>query len=214
MENKSLKWFGHCLRREHNQICAKSLRLEVSGRSRGRPKKTLMDNIQGDMNKCQLTEDMAQYQMYWMTKILASRPCTRRWSRKVREVGVQESPMLLWPPPPPPYREPNYGVDPMITFHLPLFFQGLMRSFRRNRWCRGIETRLSSYVCRPRGPCRKSPYRCRRYCWIRRGNFLTELRWVRFLQQHLKAHFHYIRYLWKSNRIQSKCIIAELCIYG
>ena len=28
LENKTLKWFGHCLRREPNHICAKSLRLE------------------------------------------------------------------------------------------------------------------------------------------------------------------------------------------
>ena len=33
MENKILKWFGHCLRRENNHISAKSLRLEISGRS-------------------------------------------------------------------------------------------------------------------------------------------------------------------------------------
>ena len=26
LENKRLKWFGHCLRRERNHICAKSLR--------------------------------------------------------------------------------------------------------------------------------------------------------------------------------------------
>ena len=37
LENKRLNWFGHCLRRERNHICAKSLRLEVSDRrSRGR----------------------------------------------------------------------------------------------------------------------------------------------------------------------------------
>ena len=72
LENKRLKWFGHCLRRERNPICTKSLRLEVSGRrSRGRPKKRWRDNIQGDMKKYQLTEDMAQYRKYWMTKILA-----------------------------------------------------------------------------------------------------------------------------------------------
>ena len=42
LENKRLKWFGHCLRRERKHICAKSLRLEVSGRrSRGRPKKEM-----------------------------------------------------------------------------------------------------------------------------------------------------------------------------
>ena len=57
LENKRLKWFGHCLRRERNHICAKSLRLEVSGRrSRGRPKKRWMDNIKGDVKKYQLTE--------------------------------------------------------------------------------------------------------------------------------------------------------------
>ena len=31
LENKRLKWFGHFLRREPNHICAKLLRLEVSG---------------------------------------------------------------------------------------------------------------------------------------------------------------------------------------
>ena len=45
------------VRRERNHICAKSLRLEVSGRrSRGRPKKRCRDNIQGDMKKYQRTE--------------------------------------------------------------------------------------------------------------------------------------------------------------
>ena len=38
---------------------------------RGRPKKRWRDNIQGDMKKYKLTEDMAQYLKYWMTKILA-----------------------------------------------------------------------------------------------------------------------------------------------
>ena len=46
LENKSLKWSDHCLRREPNHICVKSLRLEVSGRrSRCRPKKRRRDNI-------------------------------------------------------------------------------------------------------------------------------------------------------------------------
>ena len=85
LENKRLKWFGHCLRREHNHICAKSLRLEVSGgKSRGRPKKRWRDNIQGDMKKYQLTEDMEQDRKYWMTKILAG-PAQgdgqKRWER-------------------------------------------------------------------------------------------------------------------------------------
>ena len=72
LENKRLKWFGHCLRLEPNYIFAKSLRLEVSGRrNRGRPRRRWRDNIQGDMKKYQLKEDMAQDQKYWMTKILA-----------------------------------------------------------------------------------------------------------------------------------------------
>ena len=71
LENKRLKWFGHCLRREHNHICAELLRLEVSGRrSRGRPRNRWRNNVKGDMTKYQLTEDMAQYRKYWMTKIL------------------------------------------------------------------------------------------------------------------------------------------------
>ena len=71
LENKRLKWFGHCLKREPNHICVKSLRLEVSGRrNRGRSRKRWRDNIQGDMKKYQLTEDMAQHRKYWMTKIL------------------------------------------------------------------------------------------------------------------------------------------------
>ena len=72
LENKRLKWFGHCLKRERNHICAKSMKLEVAGRrSRDRPKKRWWDNIQGDMKKYQLTEHMAQDRKYWMTKILA-----------------------------------------------------------------------------------------------------------------------------------------------
>ena len=31
LENKRLMWFGHCLRRERNHICAKSLRLTFLG---------------------------------------------------------------------------------------------------------------------------------------------------------------------------------------
>ena len=83
LENKRLMWFGHCLRREPHHICAKSLRLEVSGRrNRSRPRKRWRDNIQGDMNKYQLTEYMAQDRKYWMTKILAG-PVQGSWSRKV-----------------------------------------------------------------------------------------------------------------------------------
>ena len=68
LENKRLKWFGHCLKREQNLICAKSLRLEVSGRrSRGRQK----DKIKEDKNKYQLTEDMVPDRKYWMTRIMA-----------------------------------------------------------------------------------------------------------------------------------------------
>ena len=72
LENKRLKWCGHCLRREPDHICAKSLRLEVSGRrSRGRPKRRWRDNIKEVMKKYQLTEDMAQDRKYLMTEILA-----------------------------------------------------------------------------------------------------------------------------------------------
>ena len=50
LENKRITWFGHCLRRERNHICAKSLRLEVSGRRNGtRPKKRRRDNIQEEI---------------------------------------------------------------------------------------------------------------------------------------------------------------------
>ncbi len=71
-KNKRLKWFAHCLRREHNHICAKSLRQEDSGRrSRGRPTKRWWNNVKGDMNKHQLTENMAQDRKHWMIKIMA-----------------------------------------------------------------------------------------------------------------------------------------------
>ena len=53
-------------------MCAKSLRLEVSGRrSRGRPKKRWRDNIPGDLKIYELAEDMAQDRKFWMTKIMA-----------------------------------------------------------------------------------------------------------------------------------------------
>ena len=83
------KWFGHCLRREPNQICAKSLRLEVSGRSTSRPKQRWRDNIKEDLKKYRLTENMAQDRKYWMTKIMAG-PAQgdgqERCSRKKDEV--------------------------------------------------------------------------------------------------------------------------------
>ena len=43
LENKRLKWFGHCLRRERNHISAKSLRLDVSGRIEQRPTEKEME---------------------------------------------------------------------------------------------------------------------------------------------------------------------------
>ena len=71
-ENNRLKMFGHCLRREHNHICSKSLRPDISGRwSKGRPKRIWRDNIMEHMNNYQLTEDMSHYRKYWMTKIMA-----------------------------------------------------------------------------------------------------------------------------------------------
>ena len=57
--------------RTHVQ-CAKSLRLEVSGRrSRDRQKERWMDNINGDTKKYQLTEDVAQDRKYSMAQIMA-----------------------------------------------------------------------------------------------------------------------------------------------
>ena len=72
VETFLLKWFGHCLRREPNLICAKSLILQVSGRrNSGRPKKRWRDNIKRDINKYQQTKEIAQYRKYWMTKLMA-----------------------------------------------------------------------------------------------------------------------------------------------
>ena len=72
LENKRLKWFGHCLRRDRNHICAKALLLEVSGRrNRGRLEKRWRDNIKEDVKKYRLTEDMSQCRKYWMTEIMA-----------------------------------------------------------------------------------------------------------------------------------------------
>ncbi len=92
LENRRLKWFGHCLRREPNHICAKSLRLEVSGtKNRGRSKKRWRDNIKEDMKKYRLTEDMAQDRKCWVTRtvkkgeeVLTYSICRhkcRRWCR-------------------------------------------------------------------------------------------------------------------------------------
>ena len=73
LENKRLKWFGHCLRRKHNHIMCEifTTRSFWEKQQWGRPKKRWRDNIQGDMKKYQLTEDMAQDRKYWMTKIMA-----------------------------------------------------------------------------------------------------------------------------------------------
>ena len=45
--------------------------VDLRRRNRGRPRKRWRDNIHGYMKKYQLTEDMAQDPIYWMTKILA-----------------------------------------------------------------------------------------------------------------------------------------------
>ena len=52
----------------------------LEARSRCRPKKRWRDNIQGDLKKKQLTEDMPQDRKYWMTKILAA-DGQKRWER-------------------------------------------------------------------------------------------------------------------------------------
>ena len=87
LENNWLKWFGHCLRREHKYIWVKSLRLEVSGRrSRGRPKMRWRDNIKENMTKYRLAENMAQDWKYWTTKIMggfAQGDGKERWWRWV-----------------------------------------------------------------------------------------------------------------------------------
>ena len=48
-----------------------------------RPKTRWMDNINGDMTKFQLTEDMAQDRKHWMTKIMAGPAQADGHSRKV-----------------------------------------------------------------------------------------------------------------------------------
>ena len=61
LENKRQKWFGHCLRRERNRICAKSLRCFWEKVQRP-TEKEMEGNIKGDMKKYQLTEDMSHTQ--------------------------------------------------------------------------------------------------------------------------------------------------------
>ena len=68
-------WFS--LRRESNHICAKSLRLEVSGgRSRGRAKKRWRDNIKENTKKYQLTEDIALVSSIILDDLNSGRSCT------------------------------------------------------------------------------------------------------------------------------------------
>ena len=74
LENKRLKWFGHCLRRERNHI----IMCEIA-KTRGfwekeqRPTEKEMEGQHTGRYEeiYQLTEDMAQDRKYWMTKILA-----------------------------------------------------------------------------------------------------------------------------------------------
>ena len=77
-------WLGHCLRRKPNDICTKSLRLEVSGRrSRGRPKRRLEGQHKGRHE-----EILTDWRHGTISKILDDwnngLPCIKRWSRKVR----------------------------------------------------------------------------------------------------------------------------------
>ena len=71
LENKRLKWFGHCLRREHKPHLweiAKSFWEKEQWSTENR----WSDMIKEDMKKYhQLTEYMAHDRKYWMTKVMA-----------------------------------------------------------------------------------------------------------------------------------------------
>ena len=59
-EASSIRWYGHVLRKEDENVIVKALKFEVSGRrGRGRPKPTWKKQVENEMKKNELVKEDA-----------------------------------------------------------------------------------------------------------------------------------------------------------
>ena len=62
----SIRWYGHVLRKEDENVIVKALKFEVSGsRGRGRPKQTLKKQVENEMKKNGLGKEDACDRTKW-----------------------------------------------------------------------------------------------------------------------------------------------------
>ena len=60
----SMRWYGHVLRKEDENVIVKALNFEVSG-SRGRPKQTWKKLVENEMKKNELVKEDACNRTKW-----------------------------------------------------------------------------------------------------------------------------------------------------
>ena len=61
-----MRWYGHVLRKENEDVIVKALQFEVSGsRGRGRPKQTWKKQVENEMKKNGLVKEDARDQAKW-----------------------------------------------------------------------------------------------------------------------------------------------------
>ena len=62
LRTRRLRWYGHVMRREDGEALASVRYWTVDGRMlRGRPQKTWMDKVKGDMRVLNITDETARY---------------------------------------------------------------------------------------------------------------------------------------------------------
>ena len=63
---RSMRWYGHVLRKEDENVIVKALKFEVSGsRGRGRPKQTWKKQVENEMKKNGLMKEDACNRKQW-----------------------------------------------------------------------------------------------------------------------------------------------------
>ena len=66
LQQNSLRWYGHVLRKEDNDWVRKCMEYEVQGaRPRGRPNKTLRETVEKDCQACKLNKEDVMDRERW-----------------------------------------------------------------------------------------------------------------------------------------------------
>ena len=70
IRRRRLRWYGHVMRKSEDNWVKKCLEIDVVGvKPRGRPKKSWMEVVAGDMSRLGLKDDDAQSRVTWRSVI-------------------------------------------------------------------------------------------------------------------------------------------------